>query len=104
MTADVRIVTADLRNALRVPVEALRYWPASMPKPTQIQSQAQTVWTLKDGHPLAVPVGAGLSDDIYAQITSGALRPGEPVIIGERSGNGTATSSAAAPRRRSPFL
>jgi HlyD family secretion protein len=104
MTADVRIVTADLRDALRVPVEALRYWPASMPKPNQNQSQAQTVWTLKDGHPVAVRVGAGLSDDVYAQITSGALRAGEPVIIGERSGNSTAPSSAAAPRRRSPFL
>ncbi len=104
MTADVRIVTADLRDALRVPVEALRYWPASMPKPNQNQSQAQTVWTLKDGRPVAVPVGAGLADDDYAQITSGALRSGEAVIIGERSGNSTPPSSAAAPRRRSPFL
>ena len=104
MTADVRIVTADLRDALRVPVEALRYWPASMPKPNGSASGAQTVWTLKDGRPLAVRVGAGLSDDVYAQIVSGALQPGEAVIIGERSGNNTPSSSAAAPRRRSPFL
>lgn len=104
MTADVRIVTADVRDALRVPVEALRYWPASMPKPNQNHSEAQTVWTLSDGSPVPVRVGAGLSDDVYAQIISGALRPGEPVIIGERSGNGTAPASAAAPRRRSPFL
>ena len=103
MTADVRIVTAELRAALRVPVEALRYWPASVPKPNPDQSAAQTVWTLKDGRPVEVRVGAGLSDDLYAQITSGALRAGEWVIVGERSGE-TAQSPAAAARRRSPFL
>ena len=103
MTADVRIVTADLRATLRVPVEALRYWPASVPKPNPGQSEAQTVWTLKDGRPVAVRVGAGVSDDLHAQITSGALRAGEWVIVGECSGENT-QSPAAAGGRRSPFL
>ena len=104
MTADVRIVTEDLPDALRVPVEALRYWPESVPKPTQDRTAGQDVWTLRDGRPIAVPVVAGATDDAYAQIKSGALRVGEPVIVGERSGEGPQAKAGTAPRRRSPFL
>lgn len=103
MTADVRIVTTDIPDALRVPVEALRFWPQSVPKPTEARSAAQEVWVLRDGRPVAVPVTAGATDDAYAQIKSGVLRVGEPVIVGERSSNG-ASGPASAPRRRSPFL
>lgn len=103
MTADVRIVTTDIPDALRVPVEALRFWPQSVPKPTEARSAAQEVWALRDGRPVPIAVMAGATDDMYAQIKSGALRVGEPVIVGERSING-ASGPASAPRRRSPFL
>lgn len=102
MTADVRIVTAEAADALRVPVEALRYWPESVAKPTE-RSAPPRVWTLRDGRPAAVPVVIGLTDDTYAQIKQGALSPGDPVVIGERA-TGSSTHSAAANRPRSPFL
>ena len=104
MTADVRIVTADIPDALRVPVEALRYWPASVPKPTQDRSGTQQVWTLRDGRPFAVTVNTGTMDDAFAQIKSGAIHAGQVVIVGERSGDGTQSKPGATPRRRSPFL
>lgn len=104
MTADVRIVTADIPDTLRVPVEALRYQPESVPKSTQARSAGQQVWTLRDGRPVAVPVVTGASDDVHTQIKSGALRVGEPVIVGERSDAGTPPGSGTTPRRRSPFL
>lgn len=104
MTADVRIVTADIRDALRVPVEALRYWPATVAKPAQDRSGAQQVWTLSNGRPTAVRVDTGTTDDAYAQIKSGAIRAGEPVIIGERSDGGAKSKPGGSPRRRSPFL
>lgn len=104
MTADVRIVTADIRDALRVPVEALRYWPESVPKRTLERSSSQQVWVLRDGRPVAVPVQAGATDDAYAQIKSGALRLGESVVVGERSSNGSNNTSATRSPRRPPFM
>ena len=104
MTADVRIVTTDIPDALRVPVEALRYWPESVPKSVQDRAATQNVWTLRNGRPVAVPVVAGVTDDAYAQIKSGALRVGDSVIIGERAGDNAQNKPGTAPRRRSPFL
>ncbi len=93
MTATARIVTAERRNVLRVPVQALSYTPAapgaavagsgrgqgrggrsSAPKPQQ-------VWVLDGGKPRAAPVTVGLDDDANAEITGGALKPGDQVIV-----------------------
>jgi HlyD family secretion protein len=103
MTADVRIVTAEAAQALRVPVEALRYWPETVPKPAPDGSAPSRVWMLRDGRPVAVTVVIGLTDDTYAQVTQGALAPGDPVIIGERA-SGSPARAAAGSRPRSPFL
>ncbi len=104
MTADVRIVTTDIPDALHVPVEALRYWPESVPKSAQHRAATQNVWTLRDGRPFAVPVVTGVTDDSYAQIKSGELRVGDLVIVGERAGDNAQNKTGTAPRRRSPFL
>ncbi|HVC30980.1 MAG TPA: efflux RND transporter periplasmic adaptor subunit [Steroidobacteraceae bacterium] len=103
MTADVRIVTAEARDALRVPVEALRYWPETVPKSPQDGAASPRVWTLRNGRPVAIPVAVGLTDDTHAQIEQGALSRGDPVIIGERA-PGAAARPAAASRPRAPFL
>jgi HlyD family secretion protein len=102
MTADVRIITAEAVDALRVPVEALRYWPQAIPKPAADQPSQTRVWMLRGGRPVAVPVVIGLTDDSYAQIKQGALSVGDAVIVGERS-NGAAPAGSAN-RPRSPFL
>lgn len=105
MTADVRIVTAQSPDALRVPVEALRYWPESVLKPAQQDhAAAAQVWTLRAGRPVAVPVTLGLVDDTYAQIRQGTLTAGENVIIGERSGDTSSARPSGSNRQRSPFL
>ena len=103
MTADVRITTAEAADALRIPVEALRYWPQGMPKPAQ-DGSAPRVWVLRNGRPVAVPVTIGLTDDTHAQIEQGELAPGDVVVIGERSSGASSTRSAAANRPRSPFM
>jgi HlyD family secretion protein len=104
MTADARIITAEAPDALRVPVEALRYWPQTMPKPPQGGSAPVRVWMLRDGRLVAVPVVVGLTDDTYAQIKQGALASGDSVVIGERSSGESSTRSSAANRPRSPFM
>jgi HlyD family secretion protein len=102
MTADVRIITAQAADAIRVPVEALRYWPETVPKPAADQPSQSRVWMLHDGRPVAVPVVIGLTDDSHAQIEQGALSAGDAVIIGERASGAPPASSAN--RSRSPFL
>ncbi len=104
MTADARITTAKVEDAVRVPVEALRYWPQTMPKPAQNVSMPDRVWMLRGGRPVSVPVVIGLSDDAYAQIKQGDLSPGDSVVIGERSSGEASTRSAAANRPRAPFM
>ncbi len=101
MTADVRIVTAQVPDTLRVPVEALRYRPESLANATSGPTPA-SVWTLKRGKPVAVAVAVGLSDETYTQITRGDLTAGEQVIVGERPAG--AGPSSPANRPRAPFL
>lgn len=45
-----------------------------------------TVWTLRDGRPVPVPVVIGLSDGKNVEITSGDLQMGEPVIVAQYRG------------------
>lgn len=104
MTADARIITAEASDALRVPLEALRYSPQTLPKPAQNGLTPARVWMLRAGRPEPVPVVIGLTDDTYAQIKQGDLSPGDSVIIGERSRGEASTRSAAANRPRSPFM
>ncbi len=104
MTADVRVVTADIPATLRVPLQALRYWPEAVPKPQEERLGGQNVWILRAGRPVAVPVVVGVSDDSFAQIKSGAIAPGEPVIIAERHTGDNQNAAGTTPRRRPPFM
>ena len=41
-----------------------------------------TVWVLRDGKPVAVPVRTGLSDGASVEIRSESLKPGDLVLVG----------------------
>lgn len=104
MTADVRLITAEAQGVLRVPLEALRYWPEGTAKPAANGPAPARVWILRAGRPVAVPVVVGLADDIHAQIRRGDLSLGDAVVIGERASGEPSTRSSAANRPRSPFM
>ncbi|MEO8115482.1 MAG: efflux RND transporter periplasmic adaptor subunit [Phenylobacterium sp.] len=87
MTATARIVVAERQNVLRAPLQALSFTPATTatarqgrPSPAGGQ-QPQHVWVLEDGQARRAPVNVGLDDDVNAEITGGALRPGDRVIV-----------------------
>jgi HlyD family secretion protein len=108
MTATAEIVTAKRENALLVPNAALRFAPASaagapkekgrglvgslMPGPPRTRPSsnasngaagkggAQSVYVLKNGVPVAVPVTVGVSDGKTTEVISGDLAEGTPVI------------------------
>jgi HlyD family secretion protein len=94
MTATARIVVDARQRVLRVPDQALRFTPSGVASPKQANGEKQ-VWTLRDGQPVAVPVTLGLDDDSFSEITGGALKPGQTVIVGERGGAATPAAGAA---------
>jgi HlyD family secretion protein len=104
MTANVKVLVSQHSNALRVPNAALRYHPASdapqTARPTG-NSRAQAapdkaVWVL-DGkdNPRRVVVTTGDTDGTFTEVTGGALKEGDRVIL-------AALAKSAATASRTP--
>ena len=83
MTASTQIIADQRSDVVRVPDQALRYTPAGQAETAPGQAR---LWLLRDFRPVAVPVVLGLDDDTFTEIVSGAVRPGDQVIIGEQRG------------------
>jgi len=108
MTATTRIITDQRNDVLRVPNRALRFSPGGlMTGPegsntagslTESHTSQSEVWVLSSGHPVRVPLELGLDDDTYTEVLKSDLKPGDQVIIGEQSGEGSGKTSSA-PRR-----
>lgn len=82
MTANVTIVTDKSENPLRVPNGAVRF---RMPD-VAFDKKATRVWVLgREGKPFQVDVSVGIADSLYTEITEGALKEGDRVIIGIKS-------------------
>jgi HlyD family secretion protein len=99
MTAAARIITAQRREVIRVPNQALRFSPTGAGPPDPEQPQ---VWALRDESLVAVTVETGLQDDNFTEIASGELKPGDRVILSDRPGAAAATRARPnnAPRLR----
>ncbi len=84
MTANVTIITAVKRDALRVPNAALRF---SMPEALQpgprkaAKRYGPGVWVLENGRPRRVAIKTGLTDGNYTEVVSGDLSEGARVIV-----------------------
>ena len=88
MTANVKILVNQRPNVLRVPNAALRYHPASEPAAASAGRGAaaeKAVWTLDVKHvnqrPQRVVVSTGESDGTFTEVTTGALKDGDRVIV-----------------------
>jgi HlyD family secretion protein len=88
MTATAKIVVDEQPNALAVPVAALRFRPADVPK-----GGPSRIFIEKNGELVAMPVKPGISDGVYTQIEGKDLSPGDRVIIGFSGGSARATQS-----------
>jgi HlyD family secretion protein len=101
MTATARIVTAQARNVLRVPAQALRFTPSMAAKrgPGAATNPGQRlVWVERTGEVVAVPVAVGISDDNYAEIRAGDLKVGDQVVTSEAAAGAPKASPAPALR------
>jgi HlyD family secretion protein len=92
MTANVRIITDDRKDVLKVPLQALRFEPKGLsPEGGANETPRQTgsrVWVLRGGRPVPIPVKVGIDDGTSVEITGGSLEPGARVIVDEVSGSG----------------
>jgi len=92
MTANVSFVYEQKNDVLRVRNSALRFSPdpqvlqraglanllpppGAPPDPTH-----RTVWVLRDGKPMRVPVTTGVTDGTYTEITGGDVHPDDKLI------------------------
>lgn len=104
MTANARIVTDEVTDAMYVPQQALRYTPSALKssgKPAR--GDGAHVWVLRDGESVRVAVKTGIDDGNNIQIISGDLREGERVITDEASATPSAKTNAAPSTQRPPF-
>jgi HlyD family secretion protein len=92
MTASVQIVTDERADVIRVPDQALRFTPAGV-----TEAGTPKVWLLRNGRPEAVAIVAGLDDDSFTEVVSGAVKPGDLAITGEQRA-GTARAAMPVPR------
>ncbi len=111
MTANVKVLTDTVENALKVPNAALRYRPpeTALSASSSVHAagpgrQQPTVWVLgQDGRPRAVQVKLGITDGSYTQVQSGDLHDGDKVIVSDVSkAQAGASRSGSAPRMRGP--
>ena len=104
MTANVTIVTASKANAVRVPVDALRFAPPGEPPADSAAldgtpGRQTRVWVLDNGKVTPVTITTGLSDGTWVEVAEGDVHAGERVVTDEvRSagshGGGTGSHSS----------
>jgi HlyD family secretion protein len=83
MTASVRIRTAAVKNAVRIPDAALRFTPpaAGRGSKTEVAEPGRGVWVIEGGALRRVPVKTGVSDGETTAITGPSLSPGTKVVL-----------------------
>lgn len=108
MTANVKIMTGGVTDALRIPMAALRYHPATSTeagKSPQANTQAvapkssglrmQTIYVTESGNVVAKRVSLGINDGSNIQVISG-LNEGQKVILSGGKAKGAASSQVPA--------
>ena len=103
MTAFVNIVTARRNNVPRLPLGALRYKPPEPEKggkPLADQARTpkkdeKTVYQLKDGQPVPIPIKPGLADTRNFEILTGDLPVGARVITEDNRKTKPSSKSSA---------
>jgi HlyD family secretion protein len=89
MTANARIITAEQKNVLQVPLQALRFSPngsdeSDKGEPRHADHTA-SLWVLHGGALREIQVVRGIDDGTSVEILGGDLKPGDQIVIDERA-------------------
>lgn len=79
MTANVEIITAEEKDVMLVPNQALRFYIDDSDNAKRYKDRG--VWIIKNGHPERVTVKIGVSDDDNTQILESTLKIGDEIIV-----------------------
>lgn len=122
MTANVSIQIARKEDTLKIPPAALRFKPktaeakavSAAAKPANGGREGggkqgerkgnggQTIYILKEGKPVAVPIKTGIASSAAIEMLEGSLKEGDEVVIEQSGGDARKKSSASNPMGR-PF-
>jgi HlyD family secretion protein len=85
MTANVTFIYAQSNDALRVPNAALRFrMPGAggrrRPDAGGEPGDRRTVWVLRAGQPVPVPIKTGITDGTVTQVVQGELHEGDDIL------------------------
>ena len=83
MTANVEIITAEEKNVMLVPNQALRFYIDDSDNAKRYKDRG--VWIIKNGKPERVTVKIGVSDDDNTQILESSLKIGDEVIVSKET-------------------
>lgn len=87
MTAHIRVVVEQKKNALRIPKEALRFKPTDAePAGRGGKRAGPTVYRLAGSRLEPVAIKTGISDASYVEVTGGDLKPGDKLVTKELQG------------------
>jgi HlyD family secretion protein len=98
MTANLTFAVAERTGVLKVPNAALRFVPQGVTV-TATQGSSGRVWVPgPDKSPLPRTIELGITDGVVTEVTSGELREGELVIVGQQVSGSTTTRSTGGTR------
>lgn len=93
MSANVSIITGQVKNVLLVDNKAFKFTPPDNTK----KYDNQGVWILTSGGPQRLNVEVGLSDDNYTQISSSEIKEKDKVIVGTIGGKSKKKATSVRP-------
>jgi len=91
MTVMANIVTRRSQGATTVPLAALRYHP-TLASAKEGGEASDSIWVLRDGKAVPLPVTKGDEDGRNVAVTSAELLPTDVVIVGEKNGRSRRTA------------
>ena len=95
MSANVSIITGQVKDVLVIDNKALKFSPAENTK----KYETQGVWVLKNGEPVRYDVEVGLSDDSKTQIITDKIQEKDKIIISTTAAKSKKKSSSGTMRR-----
>jgi HlyD family secretion protein len=89
MTANARIITAEQKNVLQVPLQALRFSPNGGDESGKAEHRpadhTASLWVVDGRAPREIQVVRGIDDGTSVEILGGDLKPGDQIVIDERT-------------------
>jgi HlyD family secretion protein len=107
MTANITIYTAEVKNALLIPVKAIKFTPDLSDKTYQIESSGRelsknesSIWIKQDKKLIQKIIKTGLNNNNKVEVLGG-INGNEEIVVGTQQ---TSNNTAANQQSSSPFM